>query len=97
MGNSLLFGLDGLDKKGRLQTMRRQIIEAKTAQECLRLSNTAEAVLSVFKIAGALIEDQNRIARMKVDAERIRMRPSHSGRWMPSGCANRRTTSKISR
>jgi adenine-specific DNA-methyltransferase len=56
--------------EGRLEIMRQQIVEAETAQECLRLSDAAEAVLAIFKIGGALIKDQNRIACMKLDAER---------------------------
>ena len=50
-------------------SMRQQIAEARTAQECLRLSDAAEALLACLKIAGALIKDQNRVARMKVESE----------------------------
>jgi len=56
--------------EGRLEAMRQQIIEAQTVQECLHLSNAAEAMLAVFKIGGASIDDQNRIASMKLDVER---------------------------
>jgi site-specific DNA-methyltransferase (adenine-specific) len=56
--------------EGKLAVMRRQIEEARTVQECLFFSDVAEAVLAAFKIGGALIQDQNRVARMKVDAER---------------------------
>jgi site-specific DNA-methyltransferase (adenine-specific) len=54
----------------RLLAMRQSIIEAQDVQECLRLSDAAEAILYLFKIGGALLDDQNRIAAMKVDAER---------------------------
>jgi site-specific DNA-methyltransferase (adenine-specific) len=53
----------------KLLTIHQQIIEAQDVQECLRLADAAEAIRYAFKIAGALIDDLNRIATMKIDAE----------------------------
>jgi hypothetical protein len=53
-----------------LEALRRGIAQAETAHEYLQLANGAEALLGWLKLAGALVKDQNRVARMKVDAER---------------------------
>jgi DNA methylase len=53
----------------QLALLSSSVLEAQTAAECVRLANAAEAVLAVVKLGGGLIDDQNRIAIIKLDAE----------------------------